>query len=98
VPVDTELLSHAVDQALVWPKLGLLLMTTFGATALVLASIGVFGVVAFVTTQRRNEMAVRLALGGTAAHVFGLVLGQAARLAAAGAVAACSSRGGWAGS
>ena len=51
VPVDTELLSHAVDHALVWPKLGLLLMTTFGATALVLASIGVFGVVAFVTSS-----------------------------------------------
>lgn len=87
VAVDTELLSHAVSQALVWPKLGLLLMVTFGSAALMLASVGVLGVIAFVTTQRQNEIAVRLALGGTAGHVFGLVLLHAARLAAAGAAA-----------
>ena len=87
VPVETELLSHAVNQALVWPKLGLLLMVTFGGAALVLASIGVFGVIAFVGAQRQNEMAIRLALGGTTGHVFRLVLSYAARLAGIGAVA-----------
>lgn len=85
VPVETELLSHAVSQALVWPKLGLLLMVTFGGAALVLASIGVFGVIAFVGAQRQNEMAVRLALGATTGHVFRLVLSYAARLAVSGA-------------
>jgi putative ABC transport system permease protein len=87
IAVDTELLSHAVNQALVWPKLGLLLMVTFGGAALGLASVGVFGVIAFVTTQRQNEMAVRLALGGTTGHIFGLVLVHAARLAVGGAAA-----------
>jgi predicted permease len=85
VPVETELVSHVVESALVWPKLGLLLMLTFGGAALVLASIGVFGVIAFVTTQRQNEMAVRLALGGSTRHVFGLVLTHAAKLAMTGA-------------
>jgi putative ABC transport system permease protein len=87
VPVEMELVSHAVDAALVWPKLGLLLMATFGGAALLLASVGVFGVIAFVTTERRNEMAVRAALGGTAAHLFALVVGQAARFAVGGAAA-----------
>jgi hypothetical protein len=85
VPVEMTMVTDVVNAALTWPKLGLLLMLTFGAAALILASIGVFGVIAFVTTQRMNEMAVRLALGGTASHVFGLVIGHAARLATAGA-------------
>ena len=86
VPVDVELLSHAVDASLVWPKLGLLLMTTFGGAALLLAATGVFGVIAFVTTERQAEMAVRLALGGSTAHVFGLVVRSGITLALEGAV------------
>ena len=87
VPVDVELMSDAVATSLIWPKLGLLLMATFGGAALVLAATGVFGVIAFVTTQRLNEMAVRLALGGTSGHVFGLVVRNGAQLALQGALA-----------
>ena len=77
VPVDMELLARAVDASLVWPKLGLLLMVTFGGAALGLAGVGVFGVIAFVTTQRTAEMAVRLlALGGSGRHVIGLIVRQ----------------------
>jgi putative ABC transport system permease protein len=86
-PIEMETVAHAVDRALVWPELGLLLMGTLGTSALLLASIGVFGVVAFVTTERRSEMAVRVALGAQAAHLIGLVVGQAARLALVGATA-----------
>jgi putative ABC transport system permease protein len=74
VPVDTELLSDAVSRTLIWPKLGLLLMATFGIAALVLAATGVFGVITFVTAQRSGEMAVRLALGAPRGHVFRLVM------------------------
>ena len=67
VPVEFEPLAQAISTSLVWPKLGLLLMVTFGAAALVLAATGVFGVIAFVTAQRSKEMAVRLALGASRA-------------------------------
>jgi putative ABC transport system permease protein len=86
VPVEFELLSDAVSTSLRWPKLGLLLMATFGGAALVLAATGVFGVIAFVAAQRSGEMAVRLALGAPQRHVFGLVMRHGGVLAMQGLV------------
>jgi predicted permease len=86
VAIDFELLSNAMAASLVWPKLGLLLMATFGGLGVVLAATGVFGVIAFVTAQRSGELAVRLALGGTRGHVFGIIVRQTAKLALAGVV------------
>jgi putative ABC transport system permease protein len=84
VPVEFELLSHVVSTSLTWPTLGLLLMSTFGAAGLILAAIGVFGVIAFVAAQRSGEMAVRLALGAPRSHVFRLVVAQSGLLAVQG--------------
>jgi putative ABC transport system permease protein len=85
-PVEFDTLSHAVASALIWPKLGVLLMGTFGTVALVLATAGVFGVIAYVVAQRAGEMAVRLALGATRRQVFRLVLRQGGGLAVQGVV------------
>jgi putative ABC transport system permease protein len=60
---------------------------TFAGLALVLALVGVFGVLAYMVQQRRREFAVRVALGATTTSVLTLVLGSAARVIAAGAVA-----------
>lgn len=87
VPVEFELWSDAVSSSLMWPKLGLLLMATFGGAALVLAATGVFGVIAFVAAQRSGEMAVRLALGAPRGHVFRLVMLHGGALASLGLVA-----------
>ena len=87
VPIEFELLSDAVTTSLRWPRLGLLLMATFGGAALVLAATGVFGVIAFVAAQRSGEMAVRLALGAQRGHVFRLVMLQGGALASLGLVA-----------
>ena len=60
------------------------LVLTFAALALALALVGVFGIMAYSVQQRRREFGVRIALGATASAVMRLVLGQAARLIAAG--------------
>jgi predicted permease len=84
VPIGFESLADAVSKSLTWPKLGVLLMSTFGIAGLVLAASGVFGVIAFVAAQRSGEMAVRIALGATRGRVFRLILGQAGALALGG--------------
>lgn len=65
-------------------QLGMTLMLIFGASALLLAAVGIYGVVAYAVSQRRGEMATRLALGATPGSVFGLVMKQGAVLAGIG--------------
>jgi predicted permease len=87
VPVEFATMSEVVSASLVWSRLGLLLMGTFGGVSLLLAGTGVFGVLAFVGAQRHSEMAVRLSLGATRAGVFRLMVTQGLRFVAIGAAA-----------
>lgn len=61
------------------------LMLVFGAAALALAAVGIYGVIAYATSQRGGEVATRLALGATQANVFWLVIRQGRTLTLAGA-------------
>ena len=60
------------------------LFICFGGAALLLATIGVYGVVSYSVSQRTYEMGVRIAFGATPRRIFGLVLGQSFRLVLTG--------------
>lgn len=77
-----EILATTLDRQ----RLGMTLMLIFGALALVLAAIGIYGVIAYASAQRRDEFATRLALGASSGRVFGLVMRSGQRLAVAGVV------------
>jgi ABC-type antimicrobial peptide transport system permease subunit len=61
-----------------------MLLSLFTATGLALAVVGVYGVVSYLVAQRRQELAVRVALGAQPADVLWLVLRQGLQMAAAG--------------
>jgi putative ABC transport system permease protein len=65
---------------------GMTLMLIFGATALTLAAVGIYGVIAYVAAQRTGELATRIALGASGRQVFWLMMGAGQRLALAGVV------------
>ncbi len=62
----------------------MLLLTIFGCTALLLASIGIYALMAYTVQQRTQELGIRMALGAQSAVVRGLVVWQGMRLALAG--------------
>lgn len=81
-------LDDQVNRSLSTERLLAALSTGFGALALVLSLIGLYGVMSFVVTRRTREIGIRLALGATGASAIRLVLGDAAVMIAAGIVIA----------
>jgi predicted permease len=75
-----------LDRPLARPRFSALLLSLFGITALLLAVVGLYAVIAASVRQRTREIAVRMALGATGADVRRLVLADALTLAVAGAI------------
>lgn len=87
IPVYSERTGEEIRQTAYWDaRLFGFMFSIFGGIALLLASIGVYGVLSYAVAQRTQELGVRIALGASRGNVLRLVLGQAARLAATGIV------------
>jgi len=87
VPIyDVTLLSDALSDSLGARRFNMYLLGSFAAIAATLAFVGLFGVLAYLVSQRTRDIGIRLALGAGPADVFKLIVGQGMLLALIGAV------------
>ena len=82
--IEAQSMEQVLARSTAEPDFRLALMLTFGALALLLAAVGVYGLVSFEVAQRRKDIGVRLALGAQRKDIRRLVFGRIARLAAWG--------------
>ena len=88
VPVsDVRTMRDVVSSSVAGARFTMALVTVFALVALALGAVGIFGVMSYVVSERRQEMGLRMALGASAGSVVRLVVGRALRLAAMGTIA-----------
>ena len=83
---DVRSMEEVVSRSISRQRFNVLLMTVFGASALLLAAIGIYGLMAYSVAQRTREIGIRMALGAEAQQVRKMVVFQGMRLAVIGVV------------
>ncbi|MBZ5623339.1 MAG: hypothetical protein LAQ69_32145 [Acidobacteriia bacterium] len=86
LPVNIGSMQEVVGKLAARPRFNALLLSFFACIGVLLAAIGLYGVISFLVAQRTQEIGVRVALGATPGAIIRMVLGNAGRWTAAGAL------------
>ena len=84
IPVEMEPLNQSLNRLADQPRFETTLLGFFALTGLVLAVVGLYGLIAFMTTQRTHEIGVRMALGATRANILRLIANDGLRMVLVG--------------
>jgi putative ABC transport system permease protein len=87
LPVAIETMPQRVGKLSQRPRFNAVLLALFAGMGMLLAAVGIYGVVGYLVAQRTREIGVRMALGATPPSILKMVLGSVARWIAAGAIA-----------
>jgi len=91
LPVEIATLEQQVGKLAAAPRFDAMLLGLFAGMGLLLAAVGIYGVIAFLVAQRTQEIGLRMALGATSGAIARMVLRDAARWTVAGAIAGAAA-------